>query len=193
VPGRELAGIHFAMTFLTQQNRLSAGEDVSSAETISAREKRVVVLGGGDTGSDCVGTSLRQGATSVLSLELFPRPPDARRPDNPWPAWPQTFRSSSSHEEGGQRDFGVLTKRFVGRDDHVQALHVMRVELRDGKLTEIPGTDAEIPADLVLLAMGFVGPVWTGLLEQLGVERDLRGNVCRARRRNIRASRLCGR
>ena len=179
VPGRELRGVHFAMEFLTQQNRRVAGlpPEQSGGDDILAGGKRVVVLGGGDTGSDCVGTSLRQGAASVTSLELMPRPPDERGEHNPWPQWPLVYRTSSSHEEGGERDFAVMTKRLVGEDGRVVALEAVRVELRDRRLTEVPGSAFTIPCDLVLLAMGFVGPVREGLLEQLGVALDARGNV----------------
>ena len=176
VPGRELRGVHFAMDFLTQQNRRVAGLP-ADGDDILAGGKRVVVLGGGDTGSDCVGTSLRQGAASVTSLELMPRPPDARGEKNPWPQWPLVYRTSSSHEEGGERDFAVMTRRLIGRDGRVVALEAVRVQLVDGKLAEIPGSAFEIACDLVLLAMGFVGPVREGLLEQLGVALDARGNV----------------
>jgi glutamate synthase (NADPH/NADH) small chain len=176
VPGRELRGVHFAMDFLTQQNRRVAGLP-ADGDDILAGGKRVVVLGGGDTGSDCVGTSLRQGAASVTSLELMPRPPDARGEKNPWPQWPLVYRTSSSHEEGGERDFAVMTRRLVGKDGRVAALEAVRVQLVDGKLAEIPGSAFEIACDLVLLAMGFVGPVREGLLEQLGVALDARGNV----------------
>ncbi len=176
VPGRELRGVHFAMEFLTQQNRRVAGLPVDG-DDILAGGKRVVVLGGGDTGSDCVGTSLRQGAASVTSLELMPRPPDARAEKNPWPQWPLVYRTSSSHEEGGERDFAVMTKRLVGQDGRVTALEAVRVQMVDGKLAEIPGSSFEIPCDLVLLAMGFTGPVREGLVEQLGVALDARGNV----------------
>src|SRR5207249_280763 len=135
-----------------------------------ATGKHVVVLGGGDTGSDCVGTSHRQNAKSVTSLELLPRPPDERRADNPWPLWPLVFRTSTSHEEGGARDFGVMTKRLVGdASGNVRALHAARVEMKNGKLEEIAGTEFELPCDLLLLAMGFVGPEREGLIEQLGV------------------------
>ena len=176
VPGRELRGVHFAMEFLTQQNRRVAGLPVEG-DDILAGGKRVVVLGGGDTGSDCVGTSLRQGAASVTSLELMPRPPDERAEKNPWPQWPLVYRTSSSHEEGGERDFAVMTKRLVGQDGRVVALEAVRVQMVDGKLAELPGSTFEIPCDLVLLAMGFTGPVREGLLEQLGVGLDGRGNV----------------
>jgi glutamate synthase (NADPH/NADH) small chain len=180
VPGRELAGIHFAMDFLTQGNRRVAGDDVPASEAILATGKHVIVLGGGDTGSDCVGTSHRQEAASVLSLELMPRPPDERRADNPWPQWPFIFRSSSSHDEGGSRDFGVMTKRVLpAKDDpgRVGGLEVVKVELADGKLVEVPGTLEVIPGDLVLLAMGFVGPITDGVVSQLGCALDARGNV----------------
>jgi glutamate synthase (NADPH/NADH) small chain len=178
VPGRELRGVHFAMEFLTQQNRRVAGDIVPDARAILATGKHVVILGGGDTGSDCIGTSLRQKAKHVLSLELLPRPPDDRRASNPWPQWPQIFRTSSSHEEGGDRDFAVMTKRVLGDErDQVRALEVVSVEFAGGKLTEVPNTTREIPCDLLLLAMGFLGPVKDGLLEQLGVALDARGNV----------------
>ena len=177
VPGRDLGGVHFAMDFLPQQNRRVAGDAVPDEGAILATGKSVVILGGGDTGSDCVGTSLRQGAAHVLSLELFPAPPERRRPDNLWPDWPQVMRTSSSHEEGGERQFGVQTTRLVGRDGRLVALQAVRVELAGGKLRELPGTAFEVPCDLLLLAMGFLGPVWEGLLTELGVARDARGNV----------------
>jgi glutamate synthase (NADPH) small chain len=177
VPGRELDGVHFAMDFLTQQNKRNAGDQVPDEGAILATGKRVIVLGGGDTGSDCIGTSHRQGAAHVLSLELLPRPPDERAPTNPWPQWPLVYRTSSSHEEGGERDFAVMTKRFLGENGHVTALETGRVELKDRKFVEIPGSERLIPADLVLFAMGFVGPVREGLIEQLGVALDARGNV----------------
>jgi glutamate synthase (NADPH/NADH) small chain len=177
VPGRELGGVHFAMEFLTQQNKRVAGDTVPDAGAILATGKRVVVLGGGDTGSDCIGTSLRQGAASVLSLELLPRPPEERRETNPWPQWPQIYRVSSSHEEGGERDFAVMTKRLEGSNGRVEKLIAVRVKMEGGKLVELPGSEHEIPCDLVLLAMGFVGPVKQGLIEQLGVQLDPRGNV----------------
>jgi glutamate synthase (NADPH/NADH) small chain len=175
VPGRELQGVHFAMDFLTQQNRRVAGDEVP--DPILATGKRVVVLGGGDTGSDCIGTSNRQGAASVLSLELLPRPPDDRRADNPWPAWPIIFRSSSSHEEGGERDFGVMTKRLVGEGGRVVALEAVRVDFVGGRPVEQPGTELTIACDLVLLAMGFVGPIVSDVVAQLGCALDRRGNV----------------
>jgi glutamate synthase (NADPH/NADH) small chain len=183
VPGRELRGVHFAMDFLTQQNRRVAGLPAApnGGGEILAGGKRVVVLGGGDTGSDCVGTALRQGAASVLSLELMPRPPDERAEHNPWPQWPLVYRTSSSHEEGGERDFAVMTRRLVGEDGRVAGLEAVRVAVADPtvarRLVEVPGSAFTIPCDLVLLAMGFVGPVRTGLVEQLGVALDARGNV----------------
>jgi glutamate synthase (NADPH/NADH) small chain len=177
VPGRELVGVHFAMEFLTQQNRRVAGDLIPDGEAIVASGKRVIVLGGGDTGSDCVGTSLRQGAAHVLSLELLPRPPDERRASNPWPQWPLIYRSSSSHEEGGTRDFAVMTKRLVGENGKVKALEAVRVEMQGGKLIEVPDSELSFPCDLVLLAMGFLGPVHEGLLTQLGVAFDARSNV----------------
>jgi glutamate synthase (NADPH/NADH) small chain len=184
VPGRELSGVHFAMEFLTQQNRRVAGDLVEASEAegaILATGKQVVILGGGDTGSDCVGTSHRQGARSVTSLELMPRPPDERRPDNPWPAWPLIYRASSSHDEGGARDFGVMTRRVIGENGRITALEAVRIEVAPGPsgpaIREIAGTELTIPCDLLLLAMGFVGPVREGLLEGLGVALDPRGNV----------------
>jgi glutamate synthase (NADPH/NADH) small chain len=183
VPGRELEGVHFAMELLTQQNRRVAGDSIPSDQAIVATGRRVVILGGGDTGSDCLGTSLRQGAKSVLSFELLPRPPTERRPDNPWPAWPLVYRTSSSHEEGGEREFGVMTRRLMGEDGRIRALEAVRVELHEGRIRELPDTAFEVPCDLLLLAMGFVGPVREGLLDQLGVQLDHRGNVATTRGR----------
>ena len=184
VPGRELSGVHCAMTFLEQQNRRVAGDVVPEKEAILATGKRVVVLGGGDTGSDCVGTSLRQRAASVLQLELMPRPPLVRAPANPWPEWPLVLRTSSSHEEGEagdapvlERDWAVMTKRLRGEDGRVVALEAARVEVQGGKLVELDGDALAIPCDLLLLAMGFVGPVRAGLVEQLALALDARGNV----------------
>jgi glutamate synthase (NADPH/NADH) small chain len=180
VPGRELDGIHFAMEFLPQQNKVVAGDSVP--QQITATGKRVVVIGGGDTGSDCVGTSNRHGAASVTQFELLPQPPESENKPLVWPNWPIKLRTSSSHEEGCDRDWSVTTKRFEGRDGKVEKLIAARVEWhRDGngppKMVEIPGSEFEIPADLVLFAMGFVGPVQAGLLEQFGVDRDARTNV----------------
>jgi glutamate synthase (NADPH) small chain len=179
VPGRELAGVHFAMDFLSQNNRRVAGDAIPDEEAILATGKHVIVLGGGDTGSDCVGTSHRHGAKSVTSIELLDRPPDGRDPSTPWPLWPLMFRSSSSHDEGGTRDFAVATKRLTGEDGRVTKLHAVRLQFAPNRrdLTEIPGSEFAIPADLVLLAMGFVHPVQRGLVTELGVKLDARGNV----------------
>ena len=184
VPGRELAGVHFAMEFLAQNNKRVAGDAIADEETILATGKHVIVLGGGDTGSDCVGTSHRQGAKSVTSIEVLERPPEQRDASTPWPLWPLIFRSSSSHEEGGTRDFAVMTRRLLGENGRVARLHAVRLrhlppDPKTGRrdFEEIAGSDFEIPADLVLLAMGFVHPVQTGLLQELGVKLDARGNV----------------
>lgn len=175
VPGRELAGVHFAMEFLPQQNKVVAGDKV--ANQIMATGKHVVVIGGGDTGSDCVGTSNRHGAASVTQFELLPQPPEQENKPMVWPYWPVKLRTSSSHEEGCQRDWAVATKAFTGKDGKVEKLKAVRVEWKDGRMQEVPGSEWEMKADLVLLAMGFTGPVQTGLLEQFGVEKDGRGNV----------------
>jgi glutamate synthase (NADPH/NADH) small chain len=182
VPGRDLDGIHFAMEYLPLQNRRCLGDLIPDERFISARGKRVVIIGGGDTGADCLGTAHRQGAVSVHQLELLPSPPTERAPNNPWPLWPNIFRSSSAHEEGGARDFCVSTKRFSGTNGTVERLHAIRVEFEpDGKggqrMREIPGSEFEIPADLVLLAMGFLGPERNGMLSQFGVNMTPRGNV----------------
>ena len=183
VPGRELGGVHFAMEFLTQQNRLNAGQSVPPDERISAEGKRVVILGGGDTGSDCLGTSHRQGAEVVYQYELLSEPPAERREDNPWPLWPLILRTSSSQEEGGIRDYDVLTTHFSGSGGNVEKLHAVRIEWgapdESGRpaMNRVEGSEFEIDVDLVLLAMGFVHPQREGLLEQLGVELDPRGNV----------------
>ncbi len=184
VPGRELEGIHFAMEYLTQQNRVCEGDPVPAGSRIDARGKRVVIIGGGDTGADCLGTAHRQGAASVHQLEIMPRPPDERAPDNPWPQWPYIYRVSPAHEEGGERLFAVSTQRFLGdQRGHVRAVELVRVEAvrEHGRvvLNEIPGSRFELPADLVLLAMGFVGPERSPLLEELGVRLTDRGNVWR--------------
>ena len=177
VPGRDLQGVHFAMDFLPQQNKIVAGDPV--ATQIVATGKNVIVIGGGDTGSDCVGTSNRQGATSVTQFELLPQPPEHENKPLVWPNWPIKLRTSSSHEEGCMRDWAIATKRLEGRDGKVAKLVAVRVEWKDGKMQEIAGTEFEITAELVLLAMGFVGPVHKGLLEQFAVEKDPRGNVRR--------------
>jgi len=180
VPGRDLDGVHFAMEFLPQQNKVVAGDTVPGQ--ITATGKHVVVIGGGDTGSDCVGTSNRHGAASITQFELLPQPPESENKPLVWPNWPIKLRTSSSHEEGCDRDWSVTTKRFEGKDGKVQKLVAARVEWqREGngamKMVEIPGSEFELAADLVLFAMGFVGPVQKGLLEQFGVERDARTNV----------------
>jgi glutamate synthase (NADPH/NADH) small chain len=177
VPGRELAGIHFAMDFLEQQNRRVAGDSVPDDVAIVATGKKVVVLGGGDTGSDCIGTSHRQGALSVTSFEIMPRPPDDRAPHTPWPLWPLMLRTSSSHEEGGARDWSISTERFLGEDGHVTRLACVRVEMKDGRFERVPGSEHEIETDLVLLAMGFLHPEQRGVVEQFGLQLDRRGNV----------------
>ncbi len=175
IPGRNLDGVHFAMDFLPQQNKVNAGDRLS--RQILATGKRVVVIGGGDTGSDCVGTSNRQGAVSVTQFEVMPLPPVEENKSLTWPYWPLKLRTSSSHEEGCARDFAVSTKAFLGENGRVQALKVARLDWSNGKMKEVPESEFEIAADLVLLAMGFVSPVREGLLEQLGVELDARGNV----------------
>jgi glutamate synthase (NADPH/NADH) small chain len=173
VPGRELEGVYFAMDFLPLQNRRVAG-DANVAE-LSAAGKHVVIIGGGDTGSDCVGTSNRHGAASITQFELLPMPPDVNK--NPvWPYWPQRLRTSSSHEEGAQRDWAVGTKRLEGKDGKVEKLIAARLEWKDGKMQEVPGSEFEMKADLVLLAMGFVSPV-ASMLDAFGVEQDARGNA----------------
>ena len=179
VPGRALDGVHFAMDFLVQQNARVAGDVVPDAGALLATGKHVVVIGGGDTGSDCVGTSNRQGAASVSQLELMPRPPLVRMPENPWPAWPLVLRTSSSQEEGCARDFAIMTKRFVADASgaRVASLEVVDVVLNGGAPQEIPGSAREIPCDLALLAMGFTGPERVGIVEQLGLPLDARGNV----------------
>jgi glutamate synthase (NADPH/NADH) small chain len=175
IPGRELKGIHYAMDFLPQQNRRVSGEpQVPGAEQILATGKHVVVIGGGDTGSDCIGTSFRQGALSVTNFEIMPQPPEKENKLLTWPDWPWKLRTSSSHEEGALRDFAVMTTKLTGADGQVKKLHCMRV---DSKIKPIPGTEFELDADLVLLAMGFVHPVHEGMIRSLGLELDQRGNV----------------
>jgi glutamate synthase (NADPH) small chain len=184
VPGRELSGVHYAMEFLTQQNKRNAGDPEALAAptgTIDAKGKHVVVIGGGDTGSDCIGTSNRQGAASVVQLEILPMPPERENKAVTWPDWPLKLRSSSSHEEGCERDFAVATKRVIGRDGKVTALECVRLEWvrEDGRMQmrEVAGSEFQLKADLVFLAMGFVGPVRPGVVEQSGADLDLRGNV----------------
>jgi glutamate synthase (NADPH/NADH) small chain len=188
IPGRELSGIHFAVEYLTQQNKRGAGDAIPPAEVITAAGKRVVIIGGGDTGADCLGTAHRQGATSVHQFELLSRPPDARSDDNPWPQWPNVFRTSSAHEEGGERVYAVSTERFISGEGEargrVTGLRAVNVEAKrdgDGRLTfaRQPGSEFDLEADLVLLAMGFVGPERGSLISQLGVRMTERGTVWR--------------
>ena len=181
VEGRDLKGIHQAMEFLPMQNKVCEGDDRPN-DFISAEGKDVVIIGGGDTGADCLGTVNRQGAKSVHQLEILPKPPNVRAEDNPWPEWPRIFRTASAHEEGVERVYSVSTKKFV--DDgkgNVKALQVTKVEMKNdnGKITfeEVKGSSQELPCDLALLAMGFIGPEKPGMLEQLGVKLDNRGNV----------------
>jgi glutamate synthase (NADPH) small chain len=174
VPGRELNGIHFAMDFLTQQNRRVSGEADDGGEPILAGGKHVVVIGGGDTGSDCIGTAIRQGALSVTNFEILPAPPLQENKLVTWPNWPLKLRTSSSHEEGAERDFAVLTTRFTGANGFVKKLHCVHV---DEKLKPIPGSEFEIDAELVLLAMGFVHPLHEGMVNELNLALDQRGNV----------------
>jgi glutamate synthase (NADPH/NADH) small chain len=187
VPGRDLDGIHFAMEYLTLQNRRCEGDDIPKDSFISATGRHVVIIGGGDTGADCLGTVHRQGARSVCQLELLPRPPETRAPDNPWPQWPQIYRVSPAHEEGGERLYAVSTLRFSGnKRGRVTKLHGVKVELvkQDGRVQFVPvaGSDFELAADLVLLAMGFTGPERGGMLDQLGVALTERGTVARDER-----------
>jgi glutamate synthase (NADPH) small chain len=183
IAGRELGGIHFAMDYLTLQNKRCEGDTVPDAQFISAQGKRVVIIGGGDTGADCLGTVHRQGARSVHQFELLPRPPDTRAPDNPWPQWPNVFRVSSAHEEGGERVYAVSTQRFVGEAGRVKRLEAVKVDMvrEGGRLVfrPVPGSEFALDVDLVLLAMGFVGPEKPGLLTDLGVRLTERGNVWR--------------
>jgi len=174
VPGRELDGIHFAMDFLPQQNRRVANEPQGGVAPIVAARKHVVVIGGGDTGSDCIGTAIRQGALSVTNFEIMPKPPEHEEKLVTWPNWPLKLRTSSSHEEGAERDFSVMTQKFVGEHGQVQKLVCMRC---DNKFQPIPGSEFDLKADLVLLAMGFVHPVHEGMIKTLGLELDQRGNV----------------
>jgi glutamate synthase (NADPH/NADH) small chain len=174
IPGRDLAGIHFAMDFLPQQNRRVGGEPLGGIPEILATGKDVIVIGGGDTGSDCIGTSVRHGARSIVQLEIMPQPPERENKLMTWPNWPLKLRTSSSHQEGAKREFAVVTQRFEGADGKVTKLHCARV---DDKMQPVPGTEFELKADLVLLAMGFVHPLHEGLIKSLGVALDPRGNV----------------
>ena len=186
IPGRELNGVHLAMEYLTQQNRVNEGQAVPPSERISAEGKRVLVLGGGDTGSDCVGTAHRQGAEVVYQYELLPEPPLARRDDNPWPQWPVILRTSSSHEEGAVRDYSILTKSFSGESGAVRRMSAVRLEWgppdASGRpaMIEMEGSEFDLEVDLVLLALGFLHPQKDGILDRLGVALDARGNAATA-------------
>ncbi|MBM3958793.1 MAG: glutamate synthase subunit beta [SAR202 cluster bacterium] len=183
VPGRELDGIHFAMDYLTQQNRRGEGAEFSPEETITADARHVIILGGGDTGADCLGTAHRQNAEHIWQYEIMPRPPDVRGAGNPWPQWPIIMRSSSAHEEGGERGYNILTKSFSGENGKVKFLHGVRIEwkapVNGGRpqMVEVPGSEFTVRAELVLLALGFVHPEHEGMLKDLGVQLDPRGNV----------------
>jgi glutamate synthase (NADPH/NADH) small chain len=180
IPGAELSGVRLAMEFLTQQNKRNAGDDEVRAAprgTLTATGKRVIVIGGGDTGSDCVGTSNRQGALSVTQIEIMPMPPEKENKGLTWPDWPMKLRTSSSHEEGVERDWSVLTREVVSEDGRVTGLKCVRADWSNGKLGEVPGSEFVIPADLILLAMGFTGPRKAGMLAQSGVKLTERGNV----------------
>lgn len=176
VSGRKLKGIHLAMEYLVQQNKRNAGDSIQEAP-ITAKGKRVVIIGGGDTGSDCLGTAHRQGAIEVHQFELLPEPPPTRASSTPWPLWPMQLRTSHAHEEGCGRLWSVSTTRFSGRDGHVTKLHANQVNFEQGQFVPVPGMEFEMEVDLVLLAMGFTGPVKAGLLDNLGVQCDPRGNV----------------
>jgi glutamate synthase (NADPH/NADH) small chain len=178
IKGRELGGIHQAMDFLPQSNRASLGQQVE--DQVTAEGKHVVIIGGGDTGADCLGTSHRQKAASVTQLEIMPQPGEERPTNQPWPTYPMIFRVSSAHEEGGERVYSVSTQEFLGDEDgNVRALRLVDVEMKDGKFSEVEGTEREIPAQLVLFAMGFTGPQQDGVVAQLGVDLDGRGNIVR--------------
>ncbi len=183
IPGRELGGVHFAMDYLTQQNKINAGDPTPpAAERLTAQGKRVVIIGGGDTGSDCLGTTHRQGATEVYQFELLPQPPPNRADSTPWPYWPMQLRSSHAHEEGCEREWSVSTTKFSGRNGRVENLHAVRIESeKDGqgktRMVEVPNSAFELNVDLVLLAMGFTGPDTSSLVTDLGVSLDPRGNV----------------
>jgi glutamate synthase (NADPH) small chain len=182
VPGRNHKGVHFAMDFLTQQNRRVSGEELGKVKEISAKDKHVVVIGGGDTGSDCVGTSFRQGATTVTQLEIMSKPPEKENKSLTWPNWPMKLRTSTSHDEGAERDFAITTQNFSGTDKGVNSMQTVRVEWKKGsdgslKMIEVKNSIEHLKADLVLLAMGFMHPTHQGMLENLSVKLDKRGNV----------------
>jgi glutamate synthase (NADPH/NADH) small chain len=181
VEGRELKGIHFAMEFLTQQNHVVKGQKIPDKERINAKGKNVLVIGGGDTGSDCIGTSARHGAKSILQIEILPKPPEERLPDNPWPFWANILRTSSSHEEGCERRWNIATRRFMGKNGQVTQAEIAEVDWvnENGKMTmvEKPETIQMIDIDLVLLAMGFLHPIHEGVADEFGLEYDARGNI----------------
>ena len=191
VEGRDLKGIHFAMDFLPQQNKRNEGDTIPEEISITANDKNVLIIGGGDTGSDCLGTSLRQGAKNVYQFELLPEPPQERTENNPWPQWPKIFRVSSSHAEANEREgkdkiteFCVSTKKFTGKEGKVSKIHGVKIEFGDPdpktgrpEMREVPGSEFELDVELVLLAMGFVHPIHEGMLVELGMELDARGNV----------------
>jgi glutamate synthase (NADPH/NADH) small chain len=182
IEGRELKGIHFAMDYLIQMNRRVAGEGIPAQDLIDAKGKKVVVIGGGDTGADCVGVAHRQGASCVMQIEIMPKPPEYRTQDFPWPVYPTILKTSTSHEEGGVRQWSVLTKKFIGDDGYVKKLLCVRVDIQKDaqgnfKIQEIPGTEFEIVADLVILALGFLHPEKRGLVEDLGLDLDKHGNI----------------
>lgn len=182
IEGRDLQGVHFAMDFLRQQNKVVAGQTISDDKRIIASDKNVLVIGGGDTGSDCVGTSIRQKATSVTQIEILPKPGEKRDDNNPWPYWPNTLRTSSSHKEGCERRWSLNTKRFIGENGALKQVEIVQVDWQKNAsgrwvMNEIPGTNEIINAELVLLSMGFTQPVHVGLLDELGVDYDARGNV----------------
>jgi len=182
VEGRDLEGVLFAMDFLTLQNKINSGKNVPEKEMISAKNKNVLVIGGGDTGSDCVGTSIRQQAKSVTQIEILPKPPEKRSEQDQWPYWPNILRTSSSHQEGCERRWSLSTKQFIGENGKLKQVEVVEVEWNKDEngrwgMTEIPGTAEKIDADLVLLSMGFTQPVHNGLLDALDLEYDQRGNV----------------
>ncbi|MGB4864098.1 MAG: glutamate synthase subunit beta [Tepidiformaceae bacterium] len=181
VPGRELEGTYLAMAYLPLQNKRNAGDEIPDSEFISAQGKRVIILGGGDTGADCLGTAIRQGATEILQYEIMPRPPSERTESNPWPLYPNVYRVSSAHEEGGSREYSIMTKSLSGENGKLTTLNAVRVEFvnEGGRqvMKEVPGSEFSEPVDLLLLAMGFLGPEKNGMIEQLGVELTERGNV----------------
>jgi len=193
IPGRHLKGIHYAMDYLTPQNKRVAGDSIADDQFINAKDKHVVIIGGGDTGADCLGTVHRQGAKSVCQFQIHPHPPEDRSPENPWPQWSDVFRTSAAHEEGGVREYSIHTRRFLGEHGRVTALETIRAEKHPGepgqraRFVEIPGTEKVYPADLILLAIGYTGPDRGPLLDDLGVVLDSRGNVKAAldRRTNV--------